>query len=100
VGEVRDPRVITGLSRGTYITILALRPRTSRCLLGVAQELIEFSCAIMQRETMTFARNRKSHSSSFRSYFLFLLLLTAANRRLFIFKIRFSCPTILSFLYL
>lgn len=31
VGEVRDPRVITGFSRGTYITILALRPRISLC---------------------------------------------------------------------
>lgn len=51
VGEVRDPRVISGFSRGTYINPsypftyihLAVAP-------GVAQELLEFSRAIMRRE--------------------------------------------------
>lgn len=47
MGEVRDPRVITDFSRGTYITILALHPRIYLAAVGVAQELVKFSHMIM-----------------------------------------------------
>lgn len=50
VGEVRDPRVITGLSRGTYINPSS--PSTYISLPDVAQELVEFSRATIRRETI------------------------------------------------
>lgn len=45
VGEVRDPRVISGLSRGTYINPSS--PSTYISLSGIAQELVEISSATM-----------------------------------------------------
>lgn len=45
VGEVRDPRVITGLSRGTYINPSS--PSTYISLPGIAQELVEVSSVTM-----------------------------------------------------